>query len=314
MTEKFKFFSGVVFTKGYRYSLIIDLVKSRYKRFENSVYEEIVSSHDKDVNLIDSDLLHYFLKDSWGHVTARSDLFEPIDLVYETPNLIDNAILDYYTEEKYNIEDAIIQLFEMGCAAYQIRFSSRKTMGEIADFYQLLTTMGAEFIEFCLPYDSYDFSELKKYNARFYIYQFPAGTPLPDQEEYENIIVSGTHALPHENCGFVGTFSVNINHYLESVTYNTCLNKKVGIDADGNIKNCPSSGTIYGNINRDKLKDVVVNESFQKVWHISKREIETCKYCEFRNICTDCRIYTLNDDLYEKPKNCNYDPFKGNWA
>jgi len=42
-------------------------------------------------------------------------------------------------------------------------------------------------------------------------------------------------------------------------------------------------------------------------------QIETCKICEYRYICSDCRAFTINNDLYQKPLKCNYNPQSMKW-
>jgi SPASM domain peptide maturase of grasp-with-spasm system len=118
------------------------------------------------------------------------------------------------------------------------------------------------------------------------------------------------------NCGIISKdyFTTNIPHFTESQHHNTCLNRKISIDANGEIKNCPSMAKSYGNIKDTKLIDVVNNPEFQKVWHIKKDEITKCKDCEFRHICTDCRAYLENpEDQYSAPLKCGYDPYTCEW-
>jgi SPASM domain peptide maturase of grasp-with-spasm system len=118
------------------------------------------------------------------------------------------------------------------------------------------------------------------------------------------------------SCGIVNEllFNNNIEHFTESQHHNTCLNRKISIDANGEIKNCPSMAKSWGNIKDTKLIDVVNNPEFQQLWHIKKDDITKCKDCEFRHICTDCRAYTDNpDDLYAAPLKCGYDPYTGVW-
>lgn len=118
------------------------------------------------------------------------------------------------------------------------------------------------------------------------------------------------------HCGVINfeQFSNNIETFTESQHHNTCLNRKISIDSDGNIKNCPSMAKSYGNIKDAKLLDVVNNPDFQKVWHIKKDEISKCKDCEFRHICTDCRAYIENpEDQYSAPLKCGYNPYTCEW-
>ena len=77
----------------------------------------------------------------------------------------------------------------------------------------------------------------------------------------------------------------------ESQSYNTCLNRKVSIDPKGFVKNCPSTIETFGNVEDIKLKDLITNKEFIKMWGISKDQVLDCKVCEYRYICT-CLLYT----------------------
>jgi SPASM domain peptide maturase of grasp-with-spasm system len=120
----------------------------------------------------------------------------------------------------------------------------------------------------------------------------------------------------NNHCGVIhpGYFAINIETFTESQHHNTCLNRKISIDVNGDIKNCPSIAKSYGNIKNTKLIDVVNNHEFQKVWHIKKDEITKCKDCEFRYVCTDCRAYIENpNDMYSAPLKCAYNPYTCEW-
>jgi len=52
----------------------------------------------------------------------------------------------------------------------------------------------------------------------------------------------------------------------------------------------------FGNIQDTTLEEALNKEGFKKYWDITKDQIEVCKDCEFRYICTDCRAYV------EKPE------------
>ena len=110
--------------------------------------------------------------------------------------------------------------------------------------------------------------------------------------------------LTKNSCGTIcpSNFAINIPHFTEAKNYNTCRNKKISIDETGAIKNCPSQSKSFGNIKTDSLIDVVYDEKFKFLWQIKKDDIDICKSCEFRYICTDCRVFIENeDDIYSKP-------------
>jgi SPASM domain peptide maturase of grasp-with-spasm system len=120
------------------------------------------------------------------------------------------------------------------------------------------------------------------------------------------------------SCGMISPLQFNTSPFFlhESKSFNTCLNKKLSIDREGNIKNCPSMAKSYGNINDPNLdvEFIVNSEEFQKVWHINKDKIHVCKDCEFRHVCTDCRAYVEDPkDILSKPLKCGYNPYTTEW-
>lgn len=72
-------------------------------------------------------------------------------------------------------------------------------------------------------------------------------------------------------------FSSTLEHYTESLVYNTCLNKKIAINKSGEIKNCPSMKKSYGNIKTTTLTKVLNNKNFTRYWSINKDQIEVLK-------------------------------------
>ena len=129
------------------------------------------------------------------------------------------------------------------------------------------------------------------------------------------------HLLEHKtinakNCGNISPayFSVNIKTYTEAINYNSCLNCKISINANGEIKQCPSISKTFGNISKNTLESVLKKREFHKFTNIKKDEIIVCKDCEFRYVCTDCRAYIENpNDIYSKPLKCGYDPYTCKW-
>lgn len=118
------------------------------------------------------------------------------------------------------------------------------------------------------------------------------------------------------HCGIVSPsyFAPNTKMYYDGLNGNSCLNKKIAIDVDGNIKNCPSQAKSFGNINSISILDAMSDIGFKSLWTITKDSIHVCKDCEFRMICTDCRAYIDNpEDIYSKPLKCGYNPYSSEW-
>jgi SPASM domain peptide maturase of grasp-with-spasm system len=120
-----------------------------------------------------------------------------------------------------------------------------------------------------------------------------------------------------KGCGHISSdfFSLDILTYTESLHHNSCLNRKISIDAEGNIKNCPSMKESFGNIRDTTLAEAIEKPGFKKYWDINKDKIHVCKDCEFRYICTDCRAYVEDpEDIFSKPLKCGYNPYTGEWS
>ena len=59
-------------------------------------------------------------------------------------------------------------------------------------------------------------------------------------------------------------FEVNIPLFTEAQLHNTCLNRKISIDVDGNIKNCPSMAQSFGDIRDTTLQEALDHPDFKK--------------------------------------------------
>ena len=70
----------------------------------------------------------------------------------------------------------------------------------------------------------------------------------------------------------------------------------------------------FGNIKNTTLSEAIHKKDFKKLWNITKDQIEECKDCEYRYVCTDCRVFIKdNANIYSKPSKCNYNPYKSVW-
>jgi SPASM domain peptide maturase of grasp-with-spasm system len=162
-------------------------------------------------------------------------------------------------------------------------------------------------IKFLLKYSSASLADVQdvidKYARVSEVILYDAGCNEKIDYKGSFIYLVKSENLTSKSCGVIcpSNFAINIPHYTEAQKFNTCLNKKISVDEFGNIKNCPSQFTSYGNIIDTKLVDVVRNEQFKLLWKIKKDDISICKSCEFRYICTDCRVFIEDsDNIYSK--------------
>ena len=106
---------------------------------------------------------------------------------------------------------------------------------------------------------------------------------------------------------------IELFNFLYSEFFNPCLGHKVAVDANGDIKSCLWFDHILGNVENDDIKEMIIRGDFDVYWEADKMKIESCKDCELRRVCDDCRADLVNKkkDFYGKPSFCDYDPYKG---
>ena len=91
---------------------------------------------------------------------------------------------------------------------------------------------------------------------------------VDNQEIFKNslIIRSIIRFTLEKGCGQIlkDYFSINVEAYIESLRHNSCLNRKIPIDANGNIRSCPSMTKSFGNIKDTTLVEAIEKPGFKK--------------------------------------------------
>lgn len=246
-----------------------------------------------------------------------------MDLDWERPELITNALIDIDLTKLYNLDRVVTQLKSVGCKAIQIRIFEHVENMDLDNILTAFSFSIIRHIEILVPYSSLPDRQSiialceKHPRVNFITLHSSPSERLMDVNSLGVSVFYIEQTIQSEHhCGVVNPsmFNVNIESFLEAITYNSCLNKKISVDKNGLIKNCPSMPNAFGHINNDNFIDIINNPEFTKDWKTTKDVISVCKDCEFRFICTDCRAYTLNQfENYSKPIKCNYDPYEAKW-
>jgi SPASM domain peptide maturase of grasp-with-spasm system len=334
MQTYFCLYACCIPVKGFKRSTICDVQRDSYILIPNALYD-ILTVEAKSMSV--ESLIEYFGDEklrSWLDLIVENDYgfytqdesellnLRPLDLDYKEPLLITNAIIDIDTFSNHDLKSIFNELSALLCEAIEIRIfyaASIETIQEILNYtkntsfrsIQLLTAYNTDlennFIDDLfeahfrlnkLTLHSYSKNLIKEIiGNRMLIYT-------------DEIINSEVH------CGVVssGLFSSNIFLFTEGLKNNNCLNRKISIDKQGNIKNCPSLVKSYGQVGAKKLSEIATTREFQELWSITKDMVDVCKDCEFRLMCQDCRAYLKDpENKYAKPLKCNYDPYEATW-
>lgn len=110
-------------------------------------------------------------------------------------------------------------------------------------------------------------------------------------------------------------FYVSKDQFDWNIDHNSCWYGKIVISENGDVLPCVfARNHIVNNIRFKNIKEIM-DSDILKYWDMPLGIIETCKDCEYRYACKDCRpIAESANALYSKNPRCKYDPYKGVWA
>lgn len=332
MNKKTALYSNCVLVNGFSRSVICDLQLQQIHYFPNSLYnllnehlgktiEDIKSAYENKFDSTIEDYFRFLEEKECIFYTDYPERFPPLNLEWDYPHKISNAVIDYNDESGFDIISALNQLDDLKCKYIQLRFYSSVTKKKIIDILEYLKNKKSiiSSVELYLKDSEWTFEG----NIKDMFLKYPrlSECAVHSAKLKENISIGSKYLIyttqnlaSESHCGRISMqyFSINLKTYTEAKNYNSCLNKKIAVDKNGEIKNCPSMKESFGNIEDTLLKDAINNKEFRKKWGIKKDQIDVCKDCEYRYICTDCRAYTDEND-YSKPLKCGYDPYTNTW-
>jgi len=299
------------------------LLKAKTNKEEVYKYFQLKNRH-----IID-EYFHFLIENDFGFFCNEDefDRFPEIETKYVSPNVISNSVIELNQNGIYNRLNSILsQLENLGCNYLSIIFYDKIQSTDIDKVIELVDCYHMKSLELTIPYEesleNYILNSIgSKMNSLTRINL--TSSPTDNFREADNIVLFDIFYTEEiinsfKNCGKVNKkhFYTNLEKTLEAKCFNSCLNKKISINIEGNICNCPGFKTndSYGNINEKRLIDVIENTNFKDIWKIKKDEIEVCKDCEFRYVCTDCRAFIEDEsNLFSKPLKCKYNPYEALW-
>lgn len=308
-----------------------DLVQVIKKLNKNASISSILEEFGLENEEIINEYLNYLHSKEYGFFCNEEDLelFPPIQEVYKTPSKISNLIVESKSDEILKLEQIISDIQVLGCKDVSLVFYEELEVEIFFKIFKLFYDSRIKSFEitskFNIKHTNDDFRSFsKKLNQLTRLYFFSAPNDnifLWDDDILFDRIYSTNNVSSFKSCGIVNEkyFNTNLPKVLEAINHNSCLHKKISIDSEGDIRNCPSMPQSFGNIKDITLEEALSHPDFKKYWNLSKDSIEVCKDCEFRYICTDCRAYTERTHAnaegldISKPLKCGYNPYTGEW-
>lgn len=340
----FKLFSCCKITKGYSRAIVSDLqriqnwlIPSDAVRIlemldsEMKSIQDVILFYGTDNKDAIFEYLDYFIENDLGFYCELKDFefFLNSNENFELPNKIHNAVLENFEFDLDKLELILNQLHKLGCDFLYCQFYCTINLEQIKQMNAIMQKLKFISFELTINFDSLNFNQIIEFfkrneNKLSGLTYFNA----PFQKTFKFGIMGlfeinyiEKNLSDFRNCGIINTkyFLPYQDNYLESINHNSCLHKKISIDKDGYIRNCPSMPQHFGNIKDTSLEEALNHPDFKKYWNVTKDMIDVCKDCEFRHICTDCRAYTERTHFEEdidlsKPLKCGYNPYTNEWA
>lgn len=335
----FNLYSNILLTKGANRMLISDLQRKQsevqslelydiIEELKNNSVEEVFGFYDDASKEMVQEYLDFLIEREYGFITTGDwdSNFAPLSLEYIDYNKVSNLFLE---RNDLIIPTNLIQSIENLQIRHLVIYCNGKP--SLKDFLKLendFEKSTVDSIEVFAPFhsaiDENFIQHLSENTSRIYNLVFYGchNEPFKVENNFRFELLFTPQNLKISSCGKVSIeyFDTNITKVLEAINHNSCLNKKIGIDAKGNIKNCPAMPQSFGNINEITLEEALLHQDFKKYWNLTKEGITVCKDCEFRNVCTDCRAFTEQTHINEagldvsKPLKCGYDPYTNQWS
>lgn len=333
----FRLHANCIPVKGKYRSIICDLSLERYRIIPNELTGILNLLKMKSVNDVKKQFNHemdmgiekyidLLAVEGWGHWTDEPANFTDLNMEWDSPFKIQNCIIDVsnFDVSLNRIEKFINQLSKYFCEAAQIRFFCKITLEQLQQVVGLVNHSTIRFLELYIEYTNeldekillkFSSQNLKLRSIIAYNAPFEKTVNLNEMEQGSLCFVS-KKIDSETHCGIVDAkiFNLNISAFIESNSFNSCLNRKISLDKNGFLKNCPSMESNFGSIETTTIQDVLENPIFINLWGITKDSIDGCKDCEFRYICTDCRAYLeVPKNNFSRPLKCGYNLKAGTW-
>ncbi|ASE63952.1 hypothetical protein EGY07_17060 [Chryseobacterium indologenes] len=298
MNKYLNIFSFCKVIEGKENAIICDFQKKNIKYIPSSMVEVIkmlstlpyleVENAFSDQKEIFNSYITLLLAEKFAFFSDLRDEFIPISDIWESPQVINNAIIEYGFEN-YTITQAIEQLDDLNCQFLEIRFLAcgKKNMASIEEILKYCNDLVLRSLKIYLPYVSHKASlqiyhTLKKFKKLEAIVFYESDKTKANYVS-QNILFTKKNMEYIRSKNFEETdLIIDFEYYRESLQYNPYYNKKVCIDYLGNIKNCLKNELIFGNINKNSIIQILKETKIKELWHVSHDMILGLKDDELR--------------------------------
>ena len=331
-------YPDVFFTQGATQTLVVDirgknmwlirnLPDGLLELFQSYPINEIQSYiSDSSFNL--DDFVSFVRDKNLGTLLPEVSRFRPIEEVYNSACLVEIGIVDFGIGSNHRIETISRELSRANCQHLQLRIFVPVNLEQITQYLLPFLNHSWFSIEILVTNPMWNsIDELEDFTRAYPMLSFivfnqsernyKKVSSIYGEQSISFILYTNQRFTSPEDCGEINLNTIyppsTIQSFFLNKLHNNCLYKKIFVTQSGEIANCPCLPFRYGNIDKEDVDLVMIIKStkFQYPWTIVKDKISTCKSCELRYLCNDCRAFL--SELTEKPRKCSYNPYTGTW-
>lgn len=320
----FKLFANCIVSLGSEHIYLIDYHSISYLEIDNYMCDLVTNKSiqltikeiRKDPTLGNNavDILNFLVDNNFGFFVDDISQYPEINLTFNSPETINNAIIEIENIDNYNISTLLSQLSDLYCGKVEIWVKNQMSLERLVDLIAEFDDSFIRTIQIIINYNSLSEQDLKFIDN---------SDPIKKLSKLELIIYKSKNEKIFENMYFTKedlsnsnylslsnniSIHINLDFYLESISHNVFLNKKVCVDGKGNVKNFISFNKVFGNINSDLLADIIKNTDFQHLWFINNDRISQIKHSPFKYCfpILDEPIFDNRTSLYNIPSSDLY--------
>ena len=263
--------------RGARRSAIFDVQRGRIRFIPNALYgllsgETRISESATPSDLVnsvisDATVAEYFsvlTREGYGMWTDEPERFPPLNLEWRRPEAITNALIDVDRSSEHNWSKVRRELDAAGCIALELRFYDVFSLKNIASILSVFAGSKLRHISMVVCYsDGVSENDFEAFCRRWPVISSICVHSSPrvvaKTLETQASIRFTKQALKIESCGHVSmaSMAVNLIHFTEARRWNSCLNRKVGLDVNGQVGSCPACSNRCDPVNGETLKTLV---------------------------------------------------------